>query len=95
MDADADGKPDDGYSGNPAIAGLDGRNLPSFHDDALRYRGGLSHYGIGVVEFIRRLRAAFPAGKLLLADGMLLRNSRAFELLNGIESEGFPHLCAS
>ncbi len=54
--------------------------------------GGLNTYGIGVVEFCRRLRQRFPAGKLLLADGMGETNQRAFHILNGIESEGFPRL---
>ena len=53
---------------------------------------GLNTYGIGVIEFCRRLRHRFPADKLLLADGMLERHQRAFHILNGIESEGFPHL---
>jgi len=53
--------------------------------------GGVNRYGIGVVEFCRKLRAALP-DKLILADGMGVNNQRAFGILNGIESEGFPHL---
>ncbi len=53
---------------------------------------GMNNYGLGVVEFCRRLRQEFPTGKLLLADGMSRGNQRAFKILNGIESEGFPHL---
>ncbi|MCP5113845.1 MAG: hypothetical protein GY953_23685, partial [bacterium] len=53
---------------------------------------GMNKYGLGVVEFCRRLRDVFPADKLLLADGMSRRNQRAFQILNGIESEGFPTL---
>jgi len=53
--------------------------------------GGLNRYGIGVVEFCRKLRAALP-DRYILADGMGLNNQRAFGILNGIESEGFPHL---
>jgi hypothetical protein len=54
--------------------------------------GGVDAYGIGVVEFCRRLRERFPQDKILMADGMAERNQRAFHILNGIESEGFPHL---
>ena len=54
--------------------------------------GGVNTYGIGVTEFCRRLREKFPQSKLLMADGMGLGNQRAFHILNGIESEGFPHL---
>ncbi len=54
--------------------------------------GGVDTYGIGVVEFCRRLRERFPPEKVLMADGMTERNQRAFHILNGIESEGFPHL---
>ena len=53
--------------------------------------GGLNTYGIGVIEFCRRLRALLGE-KLLLADGMETGNQRAFAILNGIESEGFPDL---
>lgn len=53
--------------------------------------GGLNRYGAGVVEFCRKLRAAMP-DRYILADGMGLNNQRAFGILNGIESEGFPHL---
>jgi len=53
--------------------------------------GGVNAYGIGVVEFCRKLRAAMP-DRYILADGMDAGNQRAFGILNGIESEGFPHL---
>ncbi|MCL5745301.1 MAG: hypothetical protein M1541_15470, partial [Acidobacteria bacterium] len=54
--------------------------------------GGINEYGIGVVEFCRRLRAAMGPDKIIQADGMGLGNQRAFGILNGIESEGFPQL---
>jgi len=56
------------------------------------HRDGLNLYGIGVVEFCRELRRRLGDDRLILADGMGLRNQRAFGLLNGIESEGWPHL---
>lgn len=54
--------------------------------------GGLNTYGIGVVEFCRQLRTRLGDDRLILADGMGEQNQRAFGLLNGIESEGWPHL---
>ena len=54
--------------------------------------GGINTYGAGVVEFCRRLREKMGPGKFILADGMGVGNQRAFGILNGIESEGFPHL---
>lgn len=53
---------------------------------------GIDTYGLGVLDFCRRLRERFPKDKILMADGMSERNQRAFHSLNGIESEGFPHL---
>jgi hypothetical protein len=53
---------------------------------------GIDAYGLGVLNFCRRLRERFPKDKILMADGMSERNQRAFHILNGIESEGFPHL---
>ncbi|HUT93866.1 MAG TPA: hypothetical protein VMY37_30665 [Thermoguttaceae bacterium] len=53
---------------------------------------GLNVYGQGVVEFCRRLREKLGPNRLILADGMSPRNQRAFGILNGIESEGWPTL---
>jgi len=53
---------------------------------------GINQYGIGVVEFCRSLRAKMGPDKIIQADGMGLGNQRAFGILNGIESEGFPQL---
>lgn len=58
------------------------------------YFAGVNTYGAEVVEFCRRLRARLGADKLIMADGMgvaNLQSQRAFGILNGIESEGFPH----
>jgi hypothetical protein len=49
-------------------------------------------YGVGVVRFCRALRDQLGPDRLIMADGMSLRNQRAFGILNGIESEGWPHL---
>lgn len=53
---------------------------------------GVNVYGVGVVEFCRRLRQRMGHDRLILADGMSVGNQRAFEVLNGIESEGWPAL---
>ncbi|MFP4055383.1 MAG: hypothetical protein ACLF0G_00765 [Candidatus Brocadiia bacterium] len=53
---------------------------------------GVNSYGVGVVDFCRALRRKLGEGRLLLADGHGLNNQRAFGILNGIESEGWPTL---
>lgn len=58
--------------------------------------GGINNYGIGVIEFARQLRARLGEGRVIQGDGALgpggRRSQRAFGILNGIESEGFPNL---
>jgi len=54
--------------------------------------GGLNCYGIGVCEFIKRLRERLGEDRLILADGHGPSHQRCFGLLNGIESEGWPSL---
>lgn len=55
---------------------------------------GVNVYGAGVVEYCRQLRVKLGEGKIIQADGATKRNTsqRAFGLVNGIESEGWPHL---
>ena len=53
---------------------------------------GVNTYGAGVVEFCRLLRQRLGQNRFILADGMSETNQRAFGILNGIESEGWPHL---
>lgn len=70
---------------------------PDCDGDGKRDNGvvaGVNVFGNGVVEFCRRLRAALGDGKLILADGSFKNENqqRAFGLLNGIESEGWPSL---
>ncbi len=55
-----------------------------------------NHYGIGVVEFGRKLRARMGEDFIIQADGALgkggVRSQRCWGLFNGIESEGWPNL---
>ena len=57
---------------------------------------GTNRYGIGVFEFARQLRNRLGPHRIIQGDGALgpggRRSQRAFGLLNGIESEGFPNL---
>jgi hypothetical protein len=52
---------------------------------------GINTYGIGVVNFCAKLRTAL-GDRLIMADGGVSSNQRAFGILNGIESEGWPGL---
>lgn len=58
--------------------------------------GGVNAYGLGVLDFARRLRARMGENFLLMADGALgfggARSQRAVTSFNGIESEGWPDL---
>ena len=70
---------------------------PDCDGDGRRDNGlidGVNVYGNGVAEFCRKLRAALGPHRLILADGSFKNENqqRAFGLLNGIESEGWPHL---
>lgn len=57
---------------------------------------GVNRYGIGMIEFARQLRARLGPNRIIQGDGALgpggRRSQRAFQILNGIESEGFPNL---
>ena len=53
---------------------------------------GVNTYGIGVVEFCRTLRRLVGEATILQADGHGVYSQRAFGILNGIESEGWPTL---
>ncbi len=50
---------------------------------------GVDTYAVGVIEFCRYLRSLMGDGRLIMADGGE-RCQRAFGILNGIESEGWP-----
>jgi len=57
---------------------------------------GVNNYGIGVYEFLAKLRARMGERFIIQADGALgpggVRSQRGAGLINGIESEGFPDL---
>ena len=53
---------------------------------------GVNTYGIGVIDFLARLRAKVGDDVLLLADGHGPTHCRGHNILNGIESEGWPAL---
>ena len=58
--------------------------------------GGVNQYGIGMVGFARQLRERLGKDRIIQGDGALgpggVRSQRAFGILNGIESEGWPNL---
>ncbi len=56
------------------------------------YINGINVYSIGVFNYCRDLRKAMGNNKLILADGMTAMFQRGVGFLNGIESEGWPHL---
>ncbi|MCX7826355.1 MAG: hypothetical protein N2689_12480, partial [Verrucomicrobiae bacterium] len=74
-----------GQRGRQADADADGRADSAVFD-------GINTYGIGVYEFCRQLRAKLGPDRLIMADGHSARGQRSAGLLNGIESEGWPHL---
>ena len=72
-----------------------GRRGPDCDADGRADRGqldGMNTYGIGVVDFCRKLRQKLADDIIILADGHSVNNQRAFGILNGIESEGWPAL---
>jgi hypothetical protein len=74
-----------GQRGRQADANADGKADSAVFD-------GVNAYGIGVYEFCRQLRAKLGPDRLIMADGHSHRGQRSFGILNGIESEGWPHL---
>lgn len=64
-------------------ADADGRGDAGFFD-------GINQYGVGVVDFYRKLRARLGDDRLILADGTSEDYQRGFGILNGVESEGWP-----
>ncbi len=54
--------------------------------------GGVNVYGSGSVEFAKHLVAKLGPARLVLADGWNAGDQRAFGVLNGVETEGFPSL---
>lgn len=69
--------------------------LPDVNADGTADKGvvdGVDVYQAGVVTFIRELRERMGDNFIIQADGHSVRSQRAFTLLNGIESEGWPDL---
>jgi hypothetical protein len=58
--------------------------------------GGINQYGIGMVAFAQRLRDRLGPDRIIQGDGAMgpggVHSQRAFGILNGIESEGWPNL---
>ena len=58
--------------------------------------GGVNRYGIGMVAFARQLRERLGPNRIIQGDGAMgpggISSQRAFGILNGIESEGWPNL---
>jgi hypothetical protein len=52
--------------------------------------GGINVYAQGVLQFYSKLRNVLGDNRLILADGMP-GGERGFGILNGVETEGFPH----
>ena len=63
-------------------------------DDGVK--DGINAYGIGVVRFAEQLRERMSDNFIIQADGALgpggVRSQRAWGIMNGIESEGWPNL---
>lgn len=74
-------------NGGTRVADVDGDGQP---DNGMI--GGRNNYGLGQNEFLRRLRESLPKGKILVSDGWDPKDQRAFGILNGMESEGWPGL---
>jgi hypothetical protein len=53
---------------------------------------GVNVYGLGVHDFVTRLRERFGPDRLIMADGHGVNHQRSVTALNGIESEGWPDL---
>ena len=53
---------------------------------------GVNVYGSGSVEFAKSLVAKLGPGRLVMADGWNAGDQRAFGVINGVETEGFPSL---
>ncbi len=76
---------------NETHGDTDGDGAP---DDGVS--AGVNRYGLGMVEFARQLRQRLGPDRIIQGDGALgpggRYSQRAFGLLNGIESEGWPNL---
>ena len=69
----------------------DGPKRPDCDADGVGDMGvidGVNTYGVGVMEFCRKLRRQMGDDRLILADAGWWNGQRSFALLNGAESEG-------
>jgi hypothetical protein len=53
---------------------------------------GVNQFGIGMIEFCQSFRQRMGPNRFILADGQEQTNQRAFGIMNGVESEGWPVL---
>ena len=89
------------------LAAFDGLEFDVLHHETRGDTNGDGHeddgivndrneYGIGVVQFAQQLRGRMTDNFIIQADGALgpggVRSQRAWSIMNGIESEGFPNL---
>jgi hypothetical protein len=75
----------------PDLRGNRTPRLPDFDADGKGddFRTDTS-YATGMIEFLRDLKEEFGDDKFVVADGYRLNNQRAFGIINGCESEGWP-----
>lgn len=73
------------YSGRLADVDGDGKGDNGVFD-------GINTYGIGQNGYLQRLRETLGPDRILTSDGWDPNNQRAFGILNGNESEGWPAL---
>jgi hypothetical protein len=77
------------FAGGTSTLYLDGDGV---EDDGMS--DGVNAYGIGVYEFLAKLRRRMGDDFIIQADGALgpggVRSQRGAGIVNGIESEGFP-----
>jgi hypothetical protein len=67
------------------------KRLPDFDADGKGDDLGRDNrYSAGMIEFLRKLKRAFGDDRFVVVDGFLLNNQRAFGIINGSESEGWP-----
>ena len=78
--------------GLPHLSSIRGPDTDGDGEADYGFIDGVNKYGIGVFEFCQRLRERLGNKKFILADGASANNQRVFKVLNGIESEGWPHL---
>lgn len=72
-----------------------GKRRPDANADGIGDSGhvdGVNVYGLGMLRFHQQVRTLMGDDRLIMADYNGAGNQRSFGILNGIESEGWPHL---